>query len=136
MYMPRPIMVYSILFDHIYIKVSPLPSQISGVIKIMSSINPLCVSLCSCLLCMCVLGVGFGALFVKKLCTYGRKLMYTVPSYPQTLQPTLYIYFEQGCESGIIIYGSCSGSSISKMFWLRIRLRIFRFKMRHFANKY
>ena len=94
MYMPRPIMVYSILFDHIYIKVSPLPSQISGVIKIMSSINPLCVSLCSCLLCMCVLGVGFGALFVKKT-KYIRSKTNVHCTLPNPQNPpinTLYIF--------------------------------------------
>jgi len=137
MYMPRPIMVYSILFDHIYIKVSPpSPSQISGVIKIMSSINPLCVSLCACVLYVCWRNRGvtwFGALFVKKKLSSVHSVQFPPPP---TLQPTLDKYFKKGCESGFIIYGSCSGSSISKMFWFRIRLRIFRFKMRHFANKY
>jgi hypothetical protein len=124
---PGPL-VYSILFDHIYIKVSPSPSQISGVIKIMSSINPLCVSLCSCVLYVCLRSRVWRT-FRKKIKNIRSKVhvLYIVPSHPPppSNQHLIYI-FKQGCESGFI-YGSSSGSSISKMFWFRIRLRIFRF---------
>jgi hypothetical protein len=85
-------LVYSILFDHIYIKVSPLPfsSQISGVIKIMSAINPLCVSLCSCVLYVCLRSRVWRT-FRKKLSTYVRKLMYIVPTPPPSSQHLIYI---------------------------------------------
>ncbi len=84
---------WSILFCLIkYIKVSPPPpklppSQISGVIKIMSSINPLCVSLCACVLYVCWRS--------RVWRTFRKKTKYTVESYsnvhctlptPQTLQ--------------------------------------------------